>query len=202
MFPYFSKNSEHDHNFIQTASKSSKKHHECMRATEWSEPSLWPSPDRRQISSLPRYGKTLMEPYMPLFPGAIGALRESEPVSVLEKMDAMEIVFFPTSPEVYCIGSNCYIFFKIHKFWKNRTTRSPKVQKKIKKIYWTPNFSKLRNKQPQLATGETGHFSGTKKHPICPNPWPTFRQPGKGFTGKAGKSLTHQCQGERRGDVG
>lgn len=128
MFPYFSKNSEHDHNFIQTASKSSKKHHECMRATEWSEPSLWPSPDRRQISSLPRYGKTLMEPYMPLFPGAIGALRESEPVSVLEKMDAMEIVFFPTSPEVYCIGSNCYIFFKIHKFWKNRTTQSPKVQ--------------------------------------------------------------------------
>lgn len=94
MFPYFSKNSEHDHNFIQTASKSSKKHHECMRATEWSEPSLWPSPDRRQISSLPRYGKTLMEPYMPLFPGAIGALRESEPVSVLEKMDAMEIAFF------------------------------------------------------------------------------------------------------------
>ena len=35
--------------------------------------------------------------------------------------------------------------------------------------------------------GETCHFSGTKKHPIGPNPWPTFPQPRKSYTRKAGK---------------
>lgn len=166
-----------------------------MRATEWSEPSLWPSPDRRQISSLPRSPKTLMEPYMPPSQARSACIEGNGTCFCFKKMDAMEIVVSQLPPR----------FFEQQKL-SLRYTTSGKTE--------PPNPPKFNNKNLRLqilANSETNNpnlqrgnrpFSGTKKHPICPNPWPTFQQPGKGFTGKAGKSLTHQCQGERRGDVG
>lgn len=72
-----------------------------MRATEWSEPSLWPSPDRRQISSLPRSPKTLMEPYMPPSQARSACIEGNGTCFCFKKMDAMEIVVSQLPPRFF-----------------------------------------------------------------------------------------------------